>query len=362
MELVLEESDVGNWVYKGEGAANIVLGGYNGSNPHFVGKVYAEKQLTKKALFAFDNMGKLGCSSSLKSCNCLLSNLVRNGGSHVASYVYDQMVRVGIVPYVFTITIKVNANCKDGRVWRAMEFVNYMDYCGFELNVVAYNALIGGYADLRDMEGVSRVLKLMSERRITNDVVAYTLLIKGCCKLGRVSEAEKVLHGMTEKTSFVVDEHAYGVLVDGYCLIGSMDNALRVRDELLNAFCKEDRVEGISASVEMYNLLIGGVFKCKRSSKVNNLLVMLRSYETKGLFADDFWGIGNGNHGVYGDDFFVDDLLDFSNGELEEEDLSITNFSSLRDDYELFDEMPLRGFSLAFSWLKYNGDGIDIGV
>ncbi|KAF6155010.1 hypothetical protein GIB67_035757 [Kingdonia uniflora] len=38
MELVLEESDVGNWVYKGEGAAIIVLGGYNGSNPHFVGK------------------------------------------------------------------------------------------------------------------------------------------------------------------------------------------------------------------------------------------------------------------------------------------------------------------------------------
>ncbi|KAF6168488.1 hypothetical protein GIB67_005040 [Kingdonia uniflora] len=38
MELVLEESDVGNWVYKGEGATNIVLGGYNGSNPHFFGK------------------------------------------------------------------------------------------------------------------------------------------------------------------------------------------------------------------------------------------------------------------------------------------------------------------------------------
>ncbi|KAF6165715.1 hypothetical protein GIB67_012612 [Kingdonia uniflora] len=39
MELVLEESDAGNWVYKGEGAANIILGGYNGSNPHFVGNV-----------------------------------------------------------------------------------------------------------------------------------------------------------------------------------------------------------------------------------------------------------------------------------------------------------------------------------
>ncbi|KAF6161238.1 hypothetical protein GIB67_009125 [Kingdonia uniflora] len=38
MEMVLEESDAGNWVYKGEGAANIILGGCKGSNPHFVGK------------------------------------------------------------------------------------------------------------------------------------------------------------------------------------------------------------------------------------------------------------------------------------------------------------------------------------
>ncbi|KAF6145415.1 hypothetical protein GIB67_029184 [Kingdonia uniflora] len=54
------------------------------------------------------------------------------------------------------------------------------------------------------------------------------------------------------------------------------------------------------------------------------------SSETKGLFADDFWGVGNGNYGVSGDDFFVDDLLDFSNGDLEEEeDLSVS--SSLGD-------------------------------
>ncbi|KAF6141163.1 hypothetical protein GIB67_018253 [Kingdonia uniflora] len=54
-----------------------------------------------------------------------------------------------------------------------------------------------------------------------------------------------------------------------------------------------------------------------------------------GLFADDFWGVGNGNHGVSRDDFFVDDLLNFSNGELEEEeDLSIINFR-FRHSYSL---------------------------
>ncbi|KAF6141191.1 hypothetical protein GIB67_018281 [Kingdonia uniflora] len=36
--------------------------------------------------------------------------------------------------------------------------------------------------------------------------------------------------------------------------------------------------------------------------------------------------------------------------------------SSLSDDHELFDEMPLRGFSLAFAWLKYNGNGVEVGA
>ncbi|XP_043713241.1 inositol-pentakisphosphate 2-kinase-like isoform X2 [Telopea speciosissima] len=38
MEVVLEEKDAPNWIYRGEGAANLVLA-YNGSSPHFVGKV-----------------------------------------------------------------------------------------------------------------------------------------------------------------------------------------------------------------------------------------------------------------------------------------------------------------------------------
>ncbi|KAJ4964310.1 hypothetical protein NE237_024249 [Protea cynaroides] len=38
MEVVLEEKDVADWIYRGEGAANLVLA-YTGSSPDFVGKV-----------------------------------------------------------------------------------------------------------------------------------------------------------------------------------------------------------------------------------------------------------------------------------------------------------------------------------
>ncbi|KAF6134526.1 hypothetical protein GIB67_028547 [Kingdonia uniflora] len=157
------------------------------------------------------------------------------------------------------VNIMVNAYCKYGRVCRAMESVNYMDCRRFELNVVAYNALIGGYVDLRDMEGVSRVLKLMSERRIANDVVTYTLLIKGFCKLGRVSEAKKWM-GIVELVVWMMllkSEMSCNSLINGFCKLGKVHEADQViRDmgvrglkldsysysTLVDAFCKEDRV------------------------------------------------------------------------------------------------------------------------
>ena len=41
----------------------------------------------------------------------------------MAHYVYLQIIRVGIVPDVFMVSIMVNAYCKDGRVVEAAGYV-----------------------------------------------------------------------------------------------------------------------------------------------------------------------------------------------------------------------------------------------
>lgn len=119
-------------------------------------KIYAQKGMLKNALHVFDNMGKYGCIPSLRSCNCLLSNLVKNGEGYVALLVYEQMMRVGIVPDVFTRSIVVNAYCKEKSMEKALDFVKEMENLGFELNVVTYNSLIDGYVSLGDLKGAKR--------------------------------------------------------------------------------------------------------------------------------------------------------------------------------------------------------------
>ncbi|XWS24316.1 hypothetical protein CRYUN_Cryun28dG0090800 [Craigia yunnanensis] len=94
-------------------------------------KIYAEKGLIKNALNVFDSLGKYGRVPSLRSCNCLLSNLVKNGESYTALLVYEQMIRIGIVLDVFTCSIIANAYCKEGRMERAVEFVKEMENSGF---------------------------------------------------------------------------------------------------------------------------------------------------------------------------------------------------------------------------------------
>ncbi|KAI4366354.1 hypothetical protein MLD38_022241 [Melastoma candidum] len=53
MEVTLDEKDAGDWVYRGEGAANIVLS-YAGSSPRFLGKVLRIQKALKDKVHSLD--------------------------------------------------------------------------------------------------------------------------------------------------------------------------------------------------------------------------------------------------------------------------------------------------------------------
>uniref|UniRef100_A0A7N1A1V8 Pentatricopeptide repeat-containing protein n=1 Tax=Kalanchoe fedtschenkoi TaxID=63787 RepID=A0A7N1A1V8_KALFE len=216
-------------------------------------KVYAEKGMMKSALHVFDNMGKCGSVPSLRSCNSLLSNLVKNGQFREALTVFEQMRRTGIAPDVFTISIVVNAYCKGGNMNRAVEFVKEMENQGFEPNQVTFHSLMNGYISQGDLEAARGVLAMMLEKGISRNLVSYTLLIKGYCKECNISEAERVFQSIKEDDSLILDEHVYGVLIDAYCHAGKMNDAVRLQNEMLSS--------GLKMNVLICNLLINGYCK-----------------------------------------------------------------------------------------------------
>ncbi|KAL6964782.1 hypothetical protein U1Q18_035838 [Sarracenia purpurea var. burkii] len=236
-------------------------------------KVYAKKGLTKDALYVFDNMGKSGRVPSLQSCNSLLNSLVKNGELHKVFSVYDQMIRVGIVPDVYTCTIIVDAYCKDGRVGKATEFLNEMRYMGFEPNAVTYHCLINGYVELGNVQGAKGILELMSQKGVQTNVVTHTLVIKGYCKLCKMDEAEEVLRATKQDPSLTLDELTYGVLIDGYCQNGRIDDALRIKDEMLGL--------GLKMNLFICNSVINGYCKLGRVHDAEELVISMSGWNLK---------------------------------------------------------------------------------
>ncbi|CAM8919008.1 unnamed protein product [Rhodiola kirilowii] len=230
-------------------------------------KVYAEKGMMKNALHVFDNMGKCGSVPSLRSCNSLLSNLVKNCQFREAGTVFEQMKRIGMVPDVFTISIVVNAFCKDGKVDRAVEFVKEMENLGFELNQVTFHSLMNGFVSQGGVEAAKGVWTMMLDKGISPNLISYTLLIKGYCKECNIAEAERLFQSMKEDASLTVDEHVYGVLIDGYCRAGKMNDALRLRDEMLSS--------GLKMNVLICNLFINGYCKIGQISEAEASLMQM---------------------------------------------------------------------------------------
>ncbi|KAH7690807.1 leucine-rich PPR motif-containing protein mitochondrial protein [Dioscorea alata] len=175
------------------------------------------------------------------------------------------MSRLGILPDVFTVSIVVNAYCRDGEVQKGLGFVEEMERKGFEVNIVAYHALINGYCSVGEMEVALSLFRLMVGKGILPNAVSYTLLIKGYCKQGKIAKAEEIIKEMKEMPCLAADEVAYGVIINAYCQLGKMDDAIRVRDNM--------QIDALKPNISICNTIINGYCKAGRVKEAEKILI-----------------------------------------------------------------------------------------
>nr|CAB3461869.1 unnamed protein product [Digitaria exilis] len=187
------------------------------------------------ALQVFDEMRKLGCRPTVRSCNSLLNRLTQVGDLGTVVVVFEQMQRAGALPDEFTVAVMAKAYCRDRGVAHAVEFVEGMKKMGVEVNLVAYHTLMNGYCEVGQAEDAKRVLESLPSRGLSPNLVTYTLLVKGYCKEEKMEEAEGVIKEIRKNKHLEVDEVTYGVVINGYCQRGRMDDASRLCNEMINA-------------------------------------------------------------------------------------------------------------------------------
>lgn len=203
---------------------------------------------------------------SAVECNRVLTRLLKMKQYVCVCSLFKKISIKGIDCNEFTISIVI----------KCFTHLHHTDY-GFSLlgscikkglmtDAFIFSALLNGLI-MEDKIGEAEKLfnKLLIEHVCEADVVMYTTMIKGFCKLGNNEMAISLLKNMDEM-GWQPDVVAYNTVIDGLCKDEAVDKALK----LLRVMILD---KGIRPTVITYTSLIRAVCLARRFKELNKLIV-----------------------------------------------------------------------------------------
>ncbi|MED6132820.1 hypothetical protein PIB30_022463 [Stylosanthes scabra] len=257
-----------------------------------------------------------------------------------------KMIKEGKRPNKVTYTAIMSAYCKKGKVEEARGVFERMGELGVELDEFVYAVLIDGYCRIGDFDSVFKLFDEMEKRRVSPsvvttllhgyaeeenipgilqtkrrleeagiamDVIMCNVLIKALFMMGAFEDVYALYKGMPEM-GLVPNSVTYCTMIDRYCKVGRIDEALVVFDDfrkssisspacytsIIHGLCKkgmgeiatEALVEVIDKGLELsrytYRMLMRTVLAEKGAKEVLDLV-----YTMEGLGQDLYESVCN---------------------------------------------------------------------
>lgn len=183
-------------------------------------------------------------------------------------HLLDEMEKRGIKPSIITYNIVINGLCKVGRTSEADNVFKQVDG-----DIITYSTMLHGYIEEGNVEGIFKTKGKLEESGLCMDVVACNILIKALFMVGAFEDARALYQAMPEM-DLNANSITYCTMIDGYCKVGRIEEALQVFDEY--------RMSLVS-SVACYNCIISGL--CKRGM-VDMAIEVITELGEKGLALD----------------------------------------------------------------------------
>ncbi|KAF2950758.1 pentatricopeptide repeat-containing protein At1g10910, chloroplastic isoform X2 [Oryza sativa Japonica Group] len=155
-------------------------------------------------------------------CNSVLGCLVKNGRFDSSFKLYDEMIREGLSPDLFTystmdsviygtlLAICASHNCCE----KAEEYFQKMKDEGHKPNLFHYSSLLNAYSENANYEKADLLMKDLRSSGLTPNKVILTTLLKVYSKGGLFEKARELLTEL-EASGFAQDEMPYCILIDG---------------------------------------------------------------------------------------------------------------------------------------------------
>ncbi|XP_004296481.1 PREDICTED: pentatricopeptide repeat-containing protein At5g57250, mitochondrial-like [Fragaria vesca subsp. vesca] len=161
-----------------------------------------------------------GIRPDIVSYTILIDGFSKLGDVEKASGLLKKMREDGLEPSLITYTAIMLGFCKNGKLEEACAIFKMVEDLGIEVDEFMYATLINGFCMRGDLDGVFRLLDEMEQKGINPSIVTYNTVINGLCKFGRTAEAEKISKGVSGDTitygtllhGYIEEENISGIL------------------------------------------------------------------------------------------------------------------------------------------------------
>ncbi|KAJ6811461.1 pentatricopeptide repeat-containing protein-like [Iris pallida] len=240
---------------------------YNALMKHF-----ADSGEANRVVSLFLEMKQFRIRPDVPCYTTVADTLVVTSFPRAALAVFAEMIVSGVSPdtHFFTVLVKLYSCCLE-RFDSAYIIIQWMFRCGCPPDVVTYSTLIAGLCRIGRVEEGLGVLDLMLEERRVPNVYTLTPIVQGYCSTGRIGEANRFLRSM-ESIGCLPNTVTYNVLIDALCRLGAFGEVEKVLGE--------SRTKGWTPDEITYSVYMDGL--CKRG-KVRDTFKVLDVMIGKGL-------------------------------------------------------------------------------
>ncbi|KAJ6395597.1 hypothetical protein OIU77_020782 [Salix suchowensis] len=162
------------------------------------------------------------------SWTAMISGYLQNGMAEQAVNLFCQMSREGVRPNDFTystiLTAQADAYVKRGNVVEASKVFQRIE----EKDIVAWSAMISGYAQIGDTEGAVRIFVQMAKEGVKPNEYTFSGVINACAAPTAGVEQGKQLHAWSIKSRFNNALCVSSALLTMYSKRGDIESAFEV--------------------------------------------------------------------------------------------------------------------------------------